>query len=579
MAELTSVLAAWFRVDEHGELLDSSGLADIELTPELVGYAQALLRSHLDYSKFIWAPERTHWLSVVLKAERHRFSGSCAILELVPTKPPFGLTFRELEVLTLIAAGYGNDAIASHLGISRRTVDKHVENTFSKTQIWTRSGLAGMAVDRGFLKLPTPGFTTIFPLATGKVESISRLPETERPPVRHVARRPITIGMPLPMTSLGSADALEMLEGAQLAVEHINQSGGILDREIKLLPVDCDITDPSSMGQAIKSLAEQEVEAITAGYSSADPAILDLAADYKAPFLHAATMDCVVNWVREDPGKYSNIFQTCASDVNYGGGLARLISWLIKTGQWWPRNHRIAVIQPPWPGLDIGLSDLDLQLKGLGWDFKIISDYPSAGHDWKTTIVDLHNFDPSVIVLASYFVEDSIAFQQAFSSNPLKALVYKLYSPSIPIYQETLGNDANGVLWATTTGMYNDAIGKSFASQFRSRYGRNPGRSHASIAYDRVKILTGAWSRVGNARSFGRVVEDLKSTIYRGVNGSYSFEKAGQVGLAFPDDTVDPSISQAHLVFQIQKGKQKIISPKLYSDGVFQIPPWLRRPR
>ena len=248
---------------------------------------------------------------------------------------------------------------------------------------------------------------------------------------------------------------------------------------------------------------------------------------------------------------------------------------LEQSGQWKSRNRFLVVLQPFWPGLNVGLAEIDRRLGREGWRIEVISDLPGEDANWVSIMEKLQRLDPSVIVLASYFYEDGIAFQKAFLSNPISALVYNLYSPSVPAYREELGEQANGVLWATTTGLYSDRIGNDFVARYKQRHGREPGQSHASIAYDRVNILAGSWSRVGNTRLFEKVVTDRRSTVHRGVNGSYFFGTDGQVGLAFPDDTNDPSISQAHLVFQIQNGDQRILSPQPYVNGRFRTPRWM----
>lgn len=568
-----------FQVDKKGRLVEPKpglGFYPMEEFTEIVSYSSSLLRSQYNKLRFLWISEELQWVSVRIDVNRFLLKGPVAEVELCVVDPPFGLTVRELDVLTLMAAGFGNEAISLHLGISDRTVAKHVENIFVKTNRWTRSGLAGQAVDGGLLRLPTPGLPNSFPLRTGEIERISSLSSTHKPEVQRRHRRPITIGMPVPLHSSGRADAIEMLDGAQLAADQINLRGGVLDREIRILPIDCDISDGASMAAAISSLAENEVEAIAAGYSCADQKLLDIASNYGAPFLHAATMDQVVEWVRQDPVKYGNVFQTCASDVNYGGGLARFLTDLTASKQWTPHNRKIAVVQPHWPGLDIGLSRLDIQLPGDGWEIVDLPCFPAKGDGWDCTISELHRVDPSVILFASYFAEDSIEFQKAFSASPINSLVYKIYSPSVPTYIQSLGASAEGVIWATTTGLYSDPIGKKFASEFVGRFNRKPGRSQASIAYDRVNILAGAWSRVGSARDFGNVVQDLRSSIYRGVNGSYFLGTDGQVGLTYPDNTADPSISQAHLVFQIQQDRHKIIAPSPYIEGTFELPWWFQ---
>jgi DNA-binding NarL/FixJ family response regulator len=59
-----------------------------------------------------------------------------------PEVPPDvfpGLTERERQVLTLLAAGDANPVIAARLGISTKTVRNHVSNIFTKLQVTDRA--------------------------------------------------------------------------------------------------------------------------------------------------------------------------------------------------------------------------------------------------------------------------------------------------------------------------------------------------------------------------------------------------------------------------------------------------------
>jgi len=49
------------------------------------------------------------------------------------SQPPAGLTTREAEVLTLLAAGLSNAEIAQHLFVSNATVKTHINRIFAKT--------------------------------------------------------------------------------------------------------------------------------------------------------------------------------------------------------------------------------------------------------------------------------------------------------------------------------------------------------------------------------------------------------------------------------------------------------------
>jgi two-component system, NarL family, nitrate/nitrite response regulator NarL len=60
----------------------------------------------------------------------------------------FGLTPRELEVISAVVAGYANKEIAEHFKISEDTVKHHLSNIFDKVGVSTRLELALFAVNQ-----------------------------------------------------------------------------------------------------------------------------------------------------------------------------------------------------------------------------------------------------------------------------------------------------------------------------------------------------------------------------------------------------------------------------------------------
>jgi DNA-binding CsgD family transcriptional regulator len=72
------------------------------------------------------------------------------------TDLPYGLSVRELEVLTLLAAGHTNTQIGRRLAISPRTVAKHVEHTLAKMGAASRTEAAVRATRGSLLLLGAP---------------------------------------------------------------------------------------------------------------------------------------------------------------------------------------------------------------------------------------------------------------------------------------------------------------------------------------------------------------------------------------------------------------------------------------
>jgi HD-GYP domain-containing protein (c-di-GMP phosphodiesterase class II) len=64
---------------------------------------------------------------------------------------PAGLSDREADVLSLLARGLATKQIAAHLGISPKTADHHVQNSYRKMGVATRAGATVFAMEHGLL--------------------------------------------------------------------------------------------------------------------------------------------------------------------------------------------------------------------------------------------------------------------------------------------------------------------------------------------------------------------------------------------------------------------------------------------
>ncbi len=72
-----------------------------------------------------------------------------AALETNASAPP--LSPREVQVLSLVAAGLTNKAIAFRLGLSERTIQFHLNSIFNKTNTSSRTEATALALRQGWL--------------------------------------------------------------------------------------------------------------------------------------------------------------------------------------------------------------------------------------------------------------------------------------------------------------------------------------------------------------------------------------------------------------------------------------------
>ena len=71
----------------------------------------------------------------------------------LPERKTYGLTPRELEVVTCIVEGCSNRDIAKQFSISEETVKRHLSNVFDKTGVSTRLELALFAIAHKLVEL------------------------------------------------------------------------------------------------------------------------------------------------------------------------------------------------------------------------------------------------------------------------------------------------------------------------------------------------------------------------------------------------------------------------------------------
>jgi DNA-binding NarL/FixJ family response regulator len=134
-------------------LLVAAQMTQSEIAEALQLGARGVLMKH--------SPTELLFKSIHCVAAGEYWVGRSAISELIVqlrNRPPTpgvsaaticNLTPRELEIVSTIAAGYTNDAIAARFSISVKTVKHHLTNIFQKVGVSNRIELALFAVEHG----------------------------------------------------------------------------------------------------------------------------------------------------------------------------------------------------------------------------------------------------------------------------------------------------------------------------------------------------------------------------------------------------------------------------------------------
>jgi len=396
---------------------------------------------------------------------------------------------------------------------------------------------------------------------------------------------PIVIGSAYPVVN-AATDAEQMERGSGLAIQEINDRGGVAGRTIEHEIVDMNSFDAESVSSGLNEIVSREVDAIIFGYHNVfEPNTI--AADYGAPFLNASTSIAQVDQLKSDTERYGNIFQVDPTEVPYGTGFPPFLEALIAAGLFNPPSKSIYIIEGDIVyGQTISQACQDAA-PDAGWEIAGVDPVDTSGGtapvaDWTPFLDKAADSGASVVFNTHWNPADHAAFMKAWAADPGDALVYLQYGASVPEFLEIAGDAAEGAIWATVLGTMNDPVGLGFQERYQAMWDAPAGFSNAGTGYDEVYLLAHAWGITGDTRNFAANIAELRNNIMRGVSGGYWFglDDTANYCLSYPAEIADPSLGNPHLFFEILPDDSgnlahTIIDPAPYVQAEYVRPPWL----
>jgi len=402
----------------------------------------------------------------------------------------------------------------------------------------------------------------------------------------------ILIGVPSSLsTPYGVADDQDHLNGTIMAMEDWNAKGGVQGREIKIFVPDYDKLSPESSQQTIAACIDKKVHAISNSFTFAPIPAMDESAKWKAPYLQGNTQRLATEQFKKRPKKYSHIFQTDPSEVNYGWTIPLWAMAMEKTGVWKPKNRKVHIVSE-----QVGYNQTILKASKQAWPkstFEIAADtqiqYPV--NDWSPVIQELKKVDASVIQINHWVASEYAAFCKQFRADPVPgSLVYMQYGPSQPEFLELGGRATEGFCWGTVLGIYGDEMGENFRKKYLKRfpeygtYEKNTmGVVYTGNGYDIVNYLVASWNATKalgtNRDDFKKNCDWIRVNPFRGVCGPMDMNNEYQEALHFPNngfgnqaDTHNTGMGT--LYCQVQDVQHKIIWPPDYNQSELRPSPW-----
>lgn len=401
---------------------------------------------------------------------------------------------------------------------------------------------------------------------------------------------PIPIGCMTGLSGWPAAEALETQRGFEMAIDEINEMGGILGRPLEGHVIDTKNPSAESVTSAASRLIDRYgVHAIVNGHNiGSQNAEYEPVADAGIIYIHTNTLISHRHVIEKDPARYYGVFMGDPAEYWYGPGWLRFAAYLRDSGQWKPRNNKLALIA--------GSSDYSITIikaaertaADFGWEIVMgpeIVKTPTT--EWGPVLAKLRELNPALLLHSHLAAGDIAQFMKQFRQAPSDTLIYFPWGPLQAAFREIGGADVEGVIGSTVMGLLGDSMGQDFQARYAQRHDLSPGSTGAIAGcvpygllhhYAVAAAVAGGTGEPGNYDQNRRIAQTLKRLPFRTVFGSIRYHQEWQSAVPYPDlEEKDPSLGMPHLFYQVQDHAQqpKLIAPVPYDAHRFQLPAWL----
>jgi branched-chain amino acid transport system substrate-binding protein len=297
----------------------------------------------------------------------------------------------------------------------------------------------------------------------------------------------VKIGLLAPLTGFAAADGLSVLNSVQLAVERVNQDGGVLGRQVELVYYDDRADGKEAVALSRKLIQQDRVAGVVGGsYSTPSRAVAPIFEDEEIPFVAAYAVHPDVT----TSGKYC--FRNGFLGMVEGKSAGYVSVELLKA-------KKIALLTSD---NDFGRTlaeGFKAYLGDQGKAAQIVFEqtYPFKEKDFKPYLSKVKEANPDLLFASGYYFQTGPIVQQARELG-LDIQILGEEGADSPKFLEIAGASAEGFVIVTNLDRDDPRpVVQDFLKTFEQRYQIQPDMVGAS-AYDAFMIICEGIRRAGS---------------------------------------------------------------------------------
>lgn len=321
----------------------------------------------------------------------------------------------------------------------------------------------------------------------------------------------IKLGFMAPMTGSEAAYGKDMENAAKLALEEINNKGGVLGKKLVMITAD-DACDPQDASAAAAKLISENVVAVVGGYcSGATLPTLKLYADADIPFLIAAA-----NSTRLIDANEGKAFMINGTGLHQGEKAVELFNKL--------DAQKVALVHQG-DGYSEDLAKITGELwKQTGKEVVATEVINKGEQNFSSVVTRIKSKNPDFVYWTAYFADGGPFIKQLRQGGYTGHIVVGDGSNS-PKLLELAGKAASEDVYVTTNPLVEYMpVAKEFMDNYKAKYKQDPG-PYSALAYDGIYVVADAIERAGGVASTDLIKAIDETPEYKGLSGVISFKE------------------------------------------------------
>lgn len=349
----------------------------------------------------------------------------------------------------------------------------------------------------------------LFVFTIGCEQNSSNNVIVSKPTAQKLTDAPIKIGFIAPLSGDAAIYGKPMVNGVALAINEINQLGGVNGRKVEVIYEDGKCAGKEAVTAYQKLAYQDKVTAIIGGSCSPETlAFCQLAQKDQMPTITPTSTAAKVT----DCGSY--VFRVIASDTQQGKKTAE---YFIKN------NYKKAAVIYVNNEYGVGITDVfRKEFEKLGGSVLLTESFEKDAKDFRTQLTKIKASKQDIIYVPAYYTEQAPILKQAKELG-IKTQFFMAESFKDNAVFDLVSDEAEGVMLMALK-QNTDSYAEEFKASYLKAYGEEPG-IYADFTYDATKILLYAMQK--SKLSPDSIREELEQTRFRGATGITVFDEKG----------------------------------------------------